>query len=341
MLEAGCQQIDDMTGQSAMLLSAVRLVGRAWSILRKAAQTVREGAFDAAVVIDSPALHLPMAARFHQAGLPVLYYVAPQLWAWNPRRIHRLRRHVRRLAVVLPFEEAYFRSRGMDATFVGHPLFDRLRQAPPDPQAVDAIRAAGRPVVALLPGSRRHVVREVLPGQIEVARAIARAFPAATFGVSVANPTCAEIVRGELQRATRASPAIDMARYEHGHAELIAAADLVLVASGTSTLEVAYLGKPMIVMYNASGWLVRRLGRRLVRTRHLSLPNILAEAEIVPEFMPYYRDTSPIAVCAVEILRDVARGQRMAADLTRAVAPLARPGAARHAAQLLFEMIEE
>ncbi len=202
MTAAGCEPIFDMTRHSAMLLGAVASVGRGIAMLQTCERHLRRYPFDAAVVIDSPTLHLPLAGRAQAVGIPVLYYIAPQLWAWGARRIHKLRNRVERVAVILPFEERYFCDRGVDATFVGHPLADQWARTRIDQTVVDEIRSHGEPVIALLPGSRKHVVEAMLPGQLEVAQRIAAEFPGATFGVSVAGPQ----VDGVIARAISSSP---------------------------------------------------------------------------------------------------------------------------------------
>ena len=333
MVDAGCEPIFDMTSHSAMLLGAVRAVGRAWSMLRACGRCLTAKRFDAAVLIDSPALHLRLAKRVNAAGVPLLYYVAPQLWAWGAKRISQVRERVSHLAALLPFEEAYFQERGVPTTFVGHPMFDPGEWTEPAAERVAAVRAAGSPVIALLPGSRKHVVREVLPGQLAVAERVAEAFPTARFGVSVAGPAVAKVVD---QLATRC--AVEVQRFDAGHAELMAAADLVLVASGTTTLEVAGRGKPMIVMYNASRVMYHLVARWLVKTPHLSLPNILAGRAVVPEFMPYYTSPEPIAERAIELLRDAEEREQMTRDLADVIAPMRTGNASERVAGLLLEM---
>ena len=332
---AGCWPIFDMTTHSAMLLGAVRAVPQALRLLATAKRHLRRYPFAAAVLVDSPTLNLPIARHAKRSGVPVLYFVAPQLWAWGEYRVGRVRARVDRMAVILPFEEEFFRSRGIDATYVGHPLFDKLAASPPDPDAVASIRSQGDPVVALLPGSRKHVVQEVLPGQFQVAARIRRQYREAHIGVSAASPSTRQIIR---DRAADASLPITI--YENSNTELLTAAQLTLVASGTATLEVAYRRAPMIVMYNASKWAYHLIGRWFIRTPHLSLVNILAGRQLVPEFMPYYTSTEPIAARALALLGDPAARQQMSADLAALLDPLDHPGAPERTAQILLEMIE-
>jgi lipid-A-disaccharide synthase len=333
MVEAGCHAIFDMTRHAAMLLGVIGAAGRAARMMRISDACLRRFPFDAAVVLDSPMLHLPLAGRAQAAGVPVLYYIAPQLWAWGARRIHKLRNRVESVAAILPFEEAYFRDRGVPATFVGHPLIERLRATAIDPGEVNRIRAGADRMVGILPGSRRHVVEEVLPGQLDVARRIAEAMPDVRFAASVANPQVSAAVAAAMRRA-----GVSVASIAGPPGPLIAASDLVLVASGTATLEVAYHHRPMIVMYNASRLFYHLIGRWMLRTPHLSLPNILAGREIVPEFMPYYNATEPIARRAIQLLESPERRKSMSTDLESIITPLANSEASTQTARMLLDL---
>lgn len=335
MQAEGCWPIFDMTHRSAMLTAAVRAVGaarRLWAVSRA---HLAEYPFDAAVLIDSPTLHLPLAKRTKRLGIPVFYYIAPQVWAWGEFRTRRIRRRVDRMAVILPFEEAFFRSRGIDATFVGHPLFEVLLDRRIDPDRVASLVGRGSPIVAILPGSRRHVVQEVLPGQLAVAAEIARHYPDAHFAISIAGPPIRQVAAPLIEKA-----GLPVSLHTGQNGELLTAATLVLIASGTATLEAAYYQKPMVVMYNGPKWGYRLIGRWLIRTPHLSLVNILAGRRAVPEFMPYYTSTGPIAEAALEILRTPELKTRIEIDLADAVGPLLRPGASRNAAALLLDLID-
>ena len=181
MQEAGCWPLHDLTRRSAMLLSALGNVGEGVRILRSTSRHFQRYTFAAAVLIDSPMLNLGLAKVAKARRVPVLYYIAPQVWAWGRYRVHRVRRRVDRMAVILPFEEAFFRTHGIDATYVGHPLFDTLSQRRPDSGFQRTLRSAGRPVVALLPGSRTHVVKSVFPGQLECRTGHCRAAPRGVF----------------------------------------------------------------------------------------------------------------------------------------------------------------
>lgn len=342
MIAAGCESIFDMTSHASMLLGAIRVAGRAAKMMTTAGRYLRMYPFAAAVVIDSPTLHLPLAARAQAAGVPVMYYIAPQMWAWGAYRIHKLRNRCDRVAVIFPFEEKYFRNQGVDARWVGHPLADQVDAERPDESRVQELRAKGEPLIALLPGSRKHVVESILPDQLEIAGRIAMRFPRARFGISVASPVVAPIVARAMQSVTLSAKGggSRVELFPRDRASLIEAADLVLVASGTTALEVAFRERPMIVMYQSSPLFYNTVGRWMIHTEFLSLPNILAGREIVPEFMPYYRSTEPIARKAIEMLESPSMCDEMIEQLESVVRPLRGPSAAKNAAQILLDITE-
>jgi len=336
MRAAGCLAIEDLTERSSMLLGVIGSLGSVPGLLARVDRRLAAGRFDAAVLVDSPLLNLTLARRAKARGLPVLYYVAPQVWAWAEYRWRKLRDRVDRMAVVLPFEEAYFADRGIPARYVGHPLFDALSAWTVNQSRVSALRgeSGAGPVLGLLPGSRRQVVAEVLPGQLEVAAEVRKRHRRARFLVSVANPRVGSLVRGLV-----AASGLEAVTLHGENAELINACDLLLVASGTATLEVAFHHKPMIVMYNHSRLGYQLLGRWLIATKYLCLLNILAGREIVPEYMPYYRSVRPIAERAIELLATRQRLERMSRELKELMDPMVRPGASENTARMLLELI--
>ncbi len=374
MVGAGCHRLFDMTRHAAMLLGALGVARQAIKMMSASDQCLRRFSFDAAVVVDSPTLHLHLVARAKAAGVPTLYFIAPQLWAWGAHRIHKIRNNVDRLACILPFEEQYFRNQGINAKFVGHPLADKLARETPNQSAVNELRgradvrtpsiaAASVPspagaripsrtldpresflapspgnsdslLVALLPGSRKQVVREVLPGQLEIAHAISQAIPHVGFIVSAANPGVAPIIHSIL-----GSSRIPIRVHDGPLGDLITASDLAIAASGTTTLEVAMHAKPMIVMYNASRVFYHLVARWMISTEQLSLPNILAGRELVPEFMPYYTSTEPIARKAIELLQDAPAREKMCMELRALTDPLRHTRASETTAQWLLDLI--
>ena len=336
MQQAGCKSIYDMSQHSSMLIGAAGHVHHAYRMLSLVRRELAGGHFHAAAVIDAPILNLRVAKRAKSLGIPVLYYIAPQLWAWAENlRISRVRSTVDRIACILPFEEPYYRAFGVEASYVGHPLFASLAARKIDEGVLRRLRDGGRPILTIMPGSRRHVVGENFPGQLQVAEQLRARFPNLRILVSVAN----DLVRPLLERV---SHGIDVPVQFHagGNAELLSAADLALISSGTATLEAAYHNTPMIVMYKSSRFLYQWLFRFVITTSYFSLPNILANREVVPEFMPSYRSIDPIVERAAVLLADSAARERMSADLAELVRPFLDSTASDTTAKILLDLIE-
>jgi lipid-A-disaccharide synthase len=343
MQAAGCECFKDMTAHSAMALAALGRVPESILLMRRLKKYFASRPFDAAVLVDSPALHLPIAKLCRNAGIPVLYYIAPQTWAWGwtSWRNARIHERVTRLACIWPFEVPHFAKDGISATYVGHPSFDRLLATHVDENRVRELRGDANPVITILPGSREHVVNEVFPGQMAVCLALQMRYARSKlrFLVVAANGRVKQLIESHQKRALRSVPMTILAG-DADRAAAIRAADLVLVASGTITLEVAYHATPMIVMYNTNRLLYNLVGRWLINTPHLSIPNILAGRRIVPEFMPYFRSPDAITARAVELFSNPIKLQKMREDLRATIQPIVRPGAAANTARELSAMLD-
>ena len=253
---------------------------------------------DVVVLIDYPGWHFVVARTARKLGIPVVQFVAPQLWAWAPWRIRKVRARVDRLLVVLPFEEVYFRERGVEARFVGHPLVDRLarleRELPPP-------AAEAPPLLGLLPGSRHQEWARLLPVFLRAAGELRRDRPELAVRVACAR----EEFRGEMESVVRRHGAHYPVEVGATHAIQREAA-LVLTSSGTSTLECTYFRTPMVVAYPV-GRLAKLAARLLVTAPYIALTNLLAGRELVPEFL-FAGDAAPaIAEAARTILDDPAR----------------------------------
>ncbi|TWT45390.1 Glycosyl transferase [Phycisphaerae bacterium RAS1] len=344
----GAETVADLTAHAAMLGGVFGVASRALAALRAVEQSWTRQRPDVLVVLDSPELHLGvpelrlrgMAPRARRRGIPVVYYIAPQTWASRPWRNAAIRRCVDTLACILPFEEAYFRSRAIDARFVGHPLFESLAREQPRPAMVARLRAGDAPLIALLPGSRRGVLRRVLPLQLAVLGRLRRPFRCAVSAVDAERA-------GEISGVLAASPQPPALRgtieiLTDENASLLSAADLVLVASGTATLHVAHYRKPMIVMYDAGpllGGAYEYFGRRIVATPHLSLVNLLADRRVVPEFMPTVPDPAEVAAVADQLLSDHAWRELMIAQLDEVVRPLETGSASRGVCEIVRSVV--
>lgn len=337
MAAAGMEVIADPTGRAVVGTSeALGRIPELWCAYRKVVGRLRAEGPRALVVIDFPEFNLRLARQARRAGVPVLYFIPPQIWAWRLGRVRQIARRVNRVLAVLPFEPALYESAGVAVEFVGHPLLDVL---PLDLDRDEARRRLGLDpsdaVVGLLPGSRREEVARLLPAMLTAARRLASAGAARRFVVALA-PTIDRGAVEQLLRRAADAPAPRVEVLEGRTYEVMAGADVVLVASGTATLEAALLGVPMVVCYRASR-LTEVAARLLVRVPWISLPNIVAGRPIVPEILQDEVTGQRLAAEALKLLDDpvAATVQRTAFKEMRA--RLGEPGVARRAATAVLQ----
>lgn len=308
-----------------------------WRAYRTLARVLRLERPDLCVLIDFPEFNLRLARVARRAGVPVLYYIGPQVWAWRRGRVRTIARRVDRLALVLPFEPEWYAGRGVAAEFVGHPLLDRVRHTT---DRDTALRAAGvdpaHRMLLLLPGSRRAEIGNMLPPFLDAAARLRARDPALQVVLLRAHTIPEEQLRPYLEGTDVPVQVVDRDQYE-----LIAAADLALVKSGTATLECALLGCPMVIAYRLSA-LTAAIGRLLVRgVDHIGLPNIVAGRAIVPELIQGDVTGARLAEVAWPLLTDPARRREVVAGLQEVRERLGGGGAAERAATLAAEMLGE
>lgn len=322
---------DVAIGGLVEVLGHVPRVFRAWRTLARA---VREAPTDLALLVDAPDLNLPLARRLRRAGVPILYYVSPQVWAWRRARIRTIARRVDRLAVIFPFEVDVFAGSGLRVDFVGHPLVDRLAavRAGLDRSAARAALglAAGPPVLVLLPGSRRNEVRGMLPLHLAVAAALRARRPDLVTILALAPTVHAADVAPLLG-------GVDVRVVEGRGYTAMAAADIALSKPGTATLELCLLGIPFAVAGRVHP-LSAAVMRRLVQLPSWTLPNLLAGGPVVPEFLQGQARPERVADALEELLAGPARALqlRRLEDVAQALGP---GGAAERAAAIAEEMI--
>jgi len=321
------------------LFEVLRDLGRIVSVWRRMTRALAEAKPDLVILVDSPDFNLPLAKRAKRLGVPVLYYVSPQVWAWRRGRIRRITERVDRLAVIFPFEPAVYAGTGLAVDFVGHPLVDRLAPLAAAADRAAARRALGvdaeRPLVLLLPGSRRNEVRATLPLQLEAAAALHARDPRIAFAVAVAPSIERAAVDGAIA-ATRLPALLDLTVLEGRTHEAIRAADVALAKPGTVTLEIALLGTPLVVTTRVSR-LTAFLIRRLVRVPSYTMPNLIAGRAVVPEFLQEDAKPAAIAEALLALLSGPAREAQLAA-LGAVRAQLGAGGAAQRTAAIAEEM---
>jgi lipid-A-disaccharide synthase len=337
MQAAGCECVVDLVDSACMLTSAVANLAYYRRMLRKIRTAMQDARPAVFVPTDSPALHWHLCKTAKQIGTKVMYNVAPQVWAWAPWRIKKVRRWTDHVACILPFEQEYFRERGVAATFVGHPLFDELpSQRPPErcPSLVDAwAEKAFR--VALLPGSRESEIRKHALAMRRVAETIVRRWPNSRCSFTALTHKTAE----HIADATEGThPEIIVGRTS----EILEQSHFAIAASGTVTLQVAHFGVPMVVLYKVPRLGYHLLGKHLLRTRFLSLVNILAGREIVPELMPWYGDWREVQTTSMHCLDELGWLWQTRENLLEVTRPLAAPSpgtAAEHTAELVCRLL--
>ncbi len=284
MLAAGCVAWEPSESLAVMgLFEILRDLPRLLKLRARVRREFLRTAPDVFVGIDAPEFNLGLARELRAAGIPTVQYVSPQVWAWRQGRVHSIHRSVDLVLCLLPFEARFYENRGVAAEFVGHPLADAI------PVIVDRGRAraalnlpADAPVVALLPGSRRGEVGRLAGDFAATVRWLARQRPALKFIAPMATSATREMFEQALRQGAPEVPV----RLIDGQAQTaLIAADVVLVASGTASLEAALCKRPMIVVYRLgalSAWVVRRLN--LVKSKFFSQPNLLADRRVVGEY---------------------------------------------------------
>ena len=309
------------------LAEVVRDLPRLLRLSRRVRAAALSDRPDVAVLVDSPDFNLPLARRLRRAGIPVVVYVSPQLWAWRAGRVRRIRRDVRRVLCVLPFEVEFYAEHGVAAEYVGHPLVDEL--AP----VMAAMPPVEKDTLALLPGSRWHEVEALLPTMLGTARAL-RAEVERLRVRLIAAPG----LERERLAAIAAPAQLPVEVVTEGRHRALAACGAALVASGTATLECALLDVPMVVGYRLHP-LSYALARRMVRVPHVALVNLVAGKRIVAEAVQNEYSESRLLVEARRLFGTAGSEQRRELALVRRA--LGEPGASGRAARAVLATARE
>ncbi|MEM8874380.1 MAG: hypothetical protein AAGD32_08980 [Planctomycetota bacterium] len=292
------------------------------------------------VCCDSWMMNKHFAAAAKERGIPVVYYVAPQAWASREGRVKRLARVADKVACILPFEQEWFRERGVDATFVGHPLFDERHGLPAE------LPATGDGAVALLPGSRPSTVRRNLPRILEVATAITSNQAGRRF-VFPATDATRPMIESALDKRSNTLPgktfrdALNTPELGTDFEATVTGCTAALTVSGTATLHTAALGVPMIAVYVGNPLLWHTIGKRLIKTRTFTLVNLLhnGDEHLIPEFIPWYGDTAPTTSALRSLLDDEAAREHQRAGFARIVDNLRGTDAAKSVAAIVGHFI--
>ena len=328
--EAGLEAIAPAEDISVMGLGEVLpRLPRILGILRALGRAAKERRPRAALLVDLPDFNLRLARKLKGLGIPVVYYVSPQVWAWRQGRARKIAKLVDRMLCILPFEPRYYEGTGLAARFVGHPFAER-----PPPGSKESYRLAlgipaSRTTVALVPGSRPSELRRIFPPMLEAAERLRANHPDAQFVV----PVALTLPRASLEPYLAAHPSVEVRLVEGGRTEeVVGASDAAIVKSGTSTLESALMLRPMIVVYRVS-WLTYWVGRLLVKIANFALVNILAGRTIVPELMQGDASSERMASEIERLLSDRTAREAQLSGLEEVRAALGEPGAPRRVAE--------
>jgi len=287
---------------------------------------------DLVVPVDFPDFNLRLAGRAHRAGVPVVYFVSPQLWAWRKGRVRRIRELVRRMLVLFPFETAFYERAGVPVTFVGHPAVEEILQSA---DGDELLRRAGldptREVIALLPGSRRGEVARILPRLLQTAAILRRRRQGLQFLI----PSAGMLPERLLEEAVRQDGLEDVAVHGGDYPSILGACAAGAVTSGTATLEAALAGLPMVVVYRVSS-VSFLLSQLIVQVDHVALPNLVAGRRIVPELIQWQCTPERIAEGLLEYLSVHKRTEEVRSDLAEVRRRLGCPGAFDRAAEAVL-----
>jgi lipid-A-disaccharide synthase len=325
MAAAGVELLAPMEGVVGFV-EVLRHIPAHWRLLRALRERLATGRVGLVILVDYPGFNMRVAGMARSAGVPVLYYITPQVWAWRAGRLRNMAQVITRAAVILPFEEALLRGAGIAATFVGHPLLDRALTMPDRGEARRRLGLGPGPVLALFPGSRPEEIARHLDGFLAVARTLEPRHP----GLEV-------VISGAA--TVRLPPDVPYRVVPSASLEVLRAADVALCKSGTTTLEAAVAGCPCAIVYRTSA-VSYFIARRLVTIQDIGLLNIVAGRRVVPEFVQH--EFVPAAVAdALDPLFDAGSPARraMVKALGDVRARLGEPGAAGRVARIAAEML--
>ena len=331
---AGASLVRDFKGLSVTgLTEALRVIPRSWQNYRALVRAAEAERPDVFVPIDFPDFNFFVARALHKRGIPVVYYISPQLWAWRRGRLKTMKQVADRVLVIFPFEQPFYDEAGVPATFVGHPLLELT--GPIVSREVFFARHGldpARPVVALLPGSRRNELRAILPDLVRAAALIRARQPGVQFVIARA-PHLDETLFAPLAEWAGAKPVM----VEGETDAVLASADVAIVASGTVTVQAALHGCPMVVVYRV-GPLTYALGKPLVHVDTYAMVNLIAGSRVVPELIQEGLTPGAVATEALRVLTDPRHAAQVKRDLAVVRAKLGTAGASRRAAEAVIEV---
>lgn len=318
----------DWIGQSGVLglWEVIKHYGYFRKQFHETLHEIETGEPTAVVLIDYPGFNLRLA-RALRRRIPkqkIIYYISPQVWAWNRGRIKKMARWLDLMLCIFPFEADLYNASGLRTIFVGHPMIERLSA-----KKMDATRDPN--LIGLFPGSREREVRKIFPILIEAARELRQLRPSLSFEVAAASDALAQ----KMEKMV--GPQRDLVQVKVGEtSEIMQRAFAGIVASGSATLEAAYFELPFVLVYKVA-WPTYFAGRLLVKVKYLGMPNVLADKEIVPEFIQHRAQPNKIAAATARLMNDAHARQQMIWEFGKIAAQLGETGASERAARKILE----
>ena len=296
---------------------------------RAALSEIVEQKPDAVVLIDYPGFNLRLARALHRGRLAkkLIYYISPQVWAWNRGRIKQMARYLDLMLCIFPFEAGLYNKSGLHTKFVGHPMIDRLATHKVD-------RPRDPDLIGLFPGSRRREVDKILPLLRETAEFLRAAKPNLRFEISAVSDELASVIREMWHR--HEGEGIPASIQTGDATGLMQRAVAGIVASGSATLEAAYFRLPFVLIYKVS-WLTYLMARPFVKVNYLGMPNVLADRAVIPEFIQHRARPRAIADAVLRLIDDAVARERMIFELDKVIHSLGEGGASLHAAQAVID----
>jgi lipid-A-disaccharide synthase len=337
MQAAGCRLLYPLCGLAVM--GIVRVLTNAHSfltLLSRADRFFRHQRPDAVVLIDYPGFNWWLARRAQFHGIPVFYFIPPQLWSWGSRRIKKMQRWVDHVLCTLPFEKAWFEARGVHAEYVGHPFFDELPNQHLDAAFMDPQRSRAGDIVGVLPGSRTQELERNLASQIRAARLIHQACPQTRFLVACYRQAHQRMV-GECLRHSADLP---IETHVGRTPEIIELSRACLSVSGSVSLELLYRRKPSVIVYRLNRF-ERAVARRLLTTKFICLVNLLADQELYPEFLTDHCPAEGAATRILTWLDDAAARAALVGELDALCSRAAIPGACARTAEFILKTLAQ
>lgn len=323
MREAGTETVSDITELAVVgFWEVLKNYRRIRDVFYKILGEIETRQPKAVILVDYPGFNLRLAKKIKQLGIPIIYYISPQVWAWGKGRIKKIKQLVAKMIVIFPFEKELYEKEGVPVEFVGHPIIDVLAERMPNRENFRKEFGVSKDekLIGILPGSRVHEVKRHLPVFLSAVKEIKNA----KFVVGAASENIYEL----LKKAP--FPVLLERTYD-----IMEASDLILLSSGTATLETACFGTPMVVIYKMN-WLTYLFIRQLINIPFIAMANVISEKRIVPEFVQFSANAKNISYSAVKILGD---SSKMRNELLKIKQKLGEPGAVKRAARIICEAI--